>query len=269
MFYASRYDKGDPDFINIPLDKEQYETFVADLLSADVVLPHEFEESKYFESCLPIEVIASRGLNTLAFGPMKPVGLTDPKTQKRAHAVIQLSAENKFKTAYNLVGFQTKMKYSEQTRVFKKLPGLENAEFVRLGSLHRNTFINSPKVLNPTLNLRKHENVFLAGQITGTEGYVESIATGLVAGINIYNQLKERPLFKLPETTILGALLSHITNEQLVNVQPPNVNFGLFPPLDVERKILKDKKIRNELFSKRSQAAISDYLPTNLHHPLN
>ncbi|NBY19685.1 methylenetetrahydrofolate--tRNA-(uracil(54)-C(5))-methyltransferase (FADH(2)-oxidizing) TrmFO, partial [bacterium] len=221
IFCANRYDKGETkDFLNIPLTEEQYNTLVDDLLSGEVVLPHNFEEEKYFESCMPIEAIAARGRKTLAFGPMKPVGLTDPTTGKRPFAVIQLRTENRHKTSYNLVGFQTKLKYKEQERIFRKLPGLESADFLRLGSMHRNTYIDSPRLLDSSLSLRKNQKVFVAGQLTGTEGYLESTATGLLAGINAAQLYLDRPSYELPETTILGALLQTITDSNRTNFQP-------------------------------------------------
>lgn len=259
MFFANRWDKGEtPDFLNIPLTKEQYDTLVDDLLTGDVVLPHDFEEEKYFEGCMPIEAIASRGRQTLAFGPMKPVGLNDPQTGKRAYAVIQLRTENQHKTAYNLVGFQTKLKYKEQERVFRKLPGLENAEFLRLGSMHRNTYINSPKYLLPTLQLKQSTNTFIAGQLTGTEGYLESVATGMLAGINAAMLYEAREPWRLPPTTMLGALTHAISDETRTHFQPMNSNIGVLPPLEVPVK--KDKKLRNQLMSERSVRDLKNFL---------
>ncbi len=258
LFYANRYDKGDTkDFLNIPLSEEQYNTLVDDLLSGEVVLPHNFEEEKYFESCMPIEAIAARGRKTLAFGPMKPVGLTDPTTGKRPFAVIQLRTENRHKTSYNLVGFQTKLKYKEQERIFRKLPGLESADFLRLGSMHRNTYIDSPRLLDSSLSLRKNQRVFVAGQLTGTEGYLESTATGLLAGINAAQLYLDRPSYELPETTILGALLQTITDSNRTNFQPMNVNMGLFPPL--ENFSGKDKKEKNRLLAIRSKNSLDEW----------
>lgn len=245
MFFANRYDKGETsDFLNIPLSRQQYEQFVHDLLNAEYVLPHDFEEEKYFEGCMPIEALAARGLKTLAFGPMKPVGLIDPKTQQRAHAVIQLRAENKFQTAYNLVGFQTKLKYGEQERVFRSLPGMEKAEFLRLGSMHRNTYIDSPKHLLPTLQLKANHKIFIAGQLTGTEGYLESSAGGLIAGINAWHLSRGSQPLNLPTTSLLGALLEFITDSSRTHFQPTNVNMGLLPP--VSDKPIRDKKLRYE-----------------------
>jgi len=260
MFFANRYNKGETaDFLNIPLNEEQYENFVSDILSGEVVLPHDFEEEKYFEGCMPIEAIASRGRKTLAFGPMKPVGLIDPKTGKQSYAVIQLRAENSYKTAYNLVGFQTKLRYKEQERVFRKLPGMANAEFLRLGSMHRNTFINSPQYLLPTLQLRENHRFFVAGQLTGTEGYLESSAGGLLAGINAGRILRGMEPLTLPPTTMLGALMLAITNSSSSKrFQPMNVNMGLLPPITDQK--IKDKKLKYAYFAKRSLDDLQGWL---------
>lgn len=267
LFYANRYDKGDSkDFLNIPLTEQEYNTLVDDLLSGEVVLPHNFEEEKYFESCMPIEAIAARGRMTLAFGPMKPVGLNDPKTGKRHYAVIQLRTENRFKTSYNLVGFQTKLKYKEQQRIFRKLPGLEEAEFLRLGSMHRNTYIDSPRLLSPTLQLKKQPFIFIAGQLTGTEGYLESTATGLVAAINAIELYKDQNPLILPGETMLGALLETITDPSRTHFQPMNVNMGLLPPLDNFSG--KDKKLKNSLLSKRSESGLKNWLQSALWSPI-
>jgi methylenetetrahydrofolate--tRNA-(uracil-5-)-methyltransferase len=258
MFFASRYDKGDPDFLNIPLTEAEYFHFVDELNKAEVVLAHDFEKELYFESCLPIETLASRGKLTLAFGPMKPVGLNHPKTGQRAFAVIQLRAENKFRTAYNLVGFQTKMKYKEQERLFRQLPGLEQAEFLRLGSMHRNTYIDSPRLLSPTLQLRSRPNIFVAGQLTGTEGYLESTSTGLLAGVNAWRSLTGQAPLSLPDHTMLGALLGAITDPARAPFQPMNVNFGVLPPL--VPPVLKDKKRRNEMFALRAKSSLESFV---------
>ncbi len=259
LFFANRYGKGETaDFLNAPFTREQYDAFVAELLKAEVVLPHDFEEEKYFEGCMPIEAIAARGPRTLAFGPMKPVGLDDPKTGRWAHAVVQLRTENRHKTAYNLVGFQTKLKYGEQARIFRMIPGLENAEFVRLGSMHRNTYLDSPRVLDASLRLKAAPNVFIAGQLTGTEGYLESVATGLLAGWNAVRELKGAPLEVPPPETMLGALLASITDTTKKKFQPTNVNIGLFPPLEVPVK--KDKKLRNAAFAARATTKFDQWV---------
>jgi methylenetetrahydrofolate--tRNA-(uracil-5-)-methyltransferase len=251
LYFANRYGKGETaDFLNLPLTREQYDAFVDELLKGDVVLPHDFEEERYFEGCMPIEAIAARGRQTLAFGPMKPVGLDDPRTGRWPHAVIQMRTENRHRTAFNLVGFQTKLKYGEQLRIFRQLPGLENAEFLRLGSMHRNTYLDSPRVLEPTLQLKKVPSVFIAGQLTGTEGYLESVATGCLAGWNAARLVRGEKLEVPPPETMLGALLASITDPTKKHFQPTNVNLGLFPPLDIPIK--KDKKLRNAAFAARA-----------------
>lgn len=260
MYFANRYDKGDSaDFLNIPMTETQYEELVSDLLSGEVLLPHDFEEEKYFEGCMPIEVLASRGRRTLAFGPMKPVGLRDPRTGKLPHAVIQLRAENRYKTAYNLVGFQTKLRYKEQERIFRKIPGLAQAEFLRLGSMHRNTYIDSPKHLRPTLQLKNNPLTFIAGQLTGTEGYLESAAGGLVAGINAAQLMLGLDTLTLPSTTMLGALLFAITDETKTQFQPMNANMGILPPEEGPKT--RDKKVRYHNYANRSQRDLVSWLP--------
>ncbi|MFM8269997.1 MAG: methylenetetrahydrofolate--tRNA-(uracil(54)-C(5))-methyltransferase (FADH(2)-oxidizing) TrmFO [Pseudomonadota bacterium] len=259
MYFANRYDKGDTaDFLNIPLNKEEYDKFIQDILAGEVVLPHDFEEEKYFEGCMPIEAIASRGHRTLAFGPMKPVGLRDPKTGREPYAAIQLRAENRFKTAYNLVGFQTKLRYKEQERIFRTLPGLQEAEFLRLGSMHRNTYIDSPRHLLPTLQLRQHPSIFIAGQLTGTEGYLESSAGGLLVGINAARFIQGKDPLTLPITTMLGALLSSITDSNRKNFQPSNVNMGLLPPDGVTGK--KDKKAKYARYAARAEQDLQAWM---------
>ena len=236
LFYQSRYDKGEgEDYLNIPLTKELYEEFINDVENAEKFGGHEEVESdmvdnlRPFEGCMPIEEMVARGRDTLRFGPMKPVGLTDPTTGRRPYAVIQLRQDDKAGNLWSLVGFQTKMKHPEQLRVFKKLPGLENAEFVRLGSVHRNSFIDSPKLLNPNLEFKTRKGLFFAGQITGVEGYVESTASGLVAAINCLKYIKNEPSLSFPSTTAIGALIGYVTEEGKKNFQPMNVNFGLMP----------------------------------------
>ncbi|MDZ4677650.1 MAG: methylenetetrahydrofolate--tRNA-(uracil(54)-C(5))-methyltransferase (FADH(2)-oxidizing) TrmFO [Oligoflexia bacterium] len=238
-FKASRYDKGGADYINCPLTKEQYFNLIEEIKKAEVVVPKEFDKTPYFESCLPVEVIVERGPLTLAFGPCKPKGLKDPRTGREAFAIVQLRQENKYATAYNMVGFQTKMKYGEQTRVFRMIPGLEKAEFLKLGSLHRNLFINSPKLLMKTLNSRKDPQLFFAGQITGVEGYFESTCTGMLVSQFVDALNHDRPAPIPPIDSALGALLAAIT-EPKENFQPTNINWGLFPPMNVPKH---DKKI--------------------------
>ncbi|MPZ77039.1 MAG: methylenetetrahydrofolate--tRNA-(uracil(54)-C(5))-methyltransferase (FADH(2)-oxidizing) TrmFO [Deltaproteobacteria bacterium] len=230
-FRASRYDRDGDDYLNLPLTRERYYQFIDALVAAQRVPTHSFERFVPFEGCMPIEEMADRGKDTLAFGPMRAVGLIDQRTGKRPYAVIQLRQENREKTLYNLVGFQTKMTYPEQRRVFAMIPGLENAEFVRLGSLHRNTFIDSPLHLMPTLQWRQRETLFFTGQMTGVEGYIESAAMGLLAGMNAARLLAGQPLRVPPATTALGALLRYITDPQRKKFQPMNANFGLLPPL--------------------------------------
>lgn len=232
IFAASRYGKGDgDDYLNCPLSEAEYLGFVNELLSAEKVAPRDFEKVVHFEGCMPVEEIASRGIETLRFGPMKPVGLVDPHTGAEPHAVIQLRAENRERTMFNLVGFQTKLTWPEQRRVFRMIPGLEQAEFVRLGSMHRNTFINAPSLLLPSQQLKNEPRILFAGQITGVEGYVESAGSGFLAGLTAARILSgQDPLIPPPETA-LGALMAHITNADTRHFQPMNVNYGLFPEL--------------------------------------
>jgi methylenetetrahydrofolate--tRNA-(uracil-5-)-methyltransferase len=233
VFKASRYGKGGADYLNCPMTREEYDAFYHELVTAEKFPVREIERKKFFEGCIPVEVLAVRGEKTLLFGPLKPVGLTDPKTGKRPYAVVQLRIENKSETMYNLVGFQTSLKRGAQKRVFRMIPGLENAEFLRFGSLHRNTFINAPRLLRPTLQIQKRPDLFFAGQITGVEGYMESAASGLLAGINAQRLLQGNGIDMVcpPITTAQGALLSYITSADPENFQPMNINFGLFPPL--------------------------------------
>ncbi len=238
-WFQSRYDKAGPggdgaDYLNCPLDRDQYQAFIAALLAAEAVAFKEWEAATpYFEGCLPIEVMAARGIDTLRFGPMKPVGLTDPRTGRRPHAVVQLRQDNALGTLYNLVGFQTKLRHGEQTRIFRLIPGLEQAEFARLGGLHRNTFLNSPRLLDRFLRLNATARLRFAGQITGVEGYVESSAIGLLAGRFAATERRGEAPSPPPPTTALGALLAHVTGgADARTFQPMNCNFGLFPPLD-------------------------------------
>ena len=229
-FRASRYDHGN-DYLNCPLGREEYYQFVEAVLAAEKMPEKEFERAIYFEGCLPIEEMARRGKDTLAFGPLKPVGLPDPRTSERPYAVVQLRQDDRAGTLWNMVGFQTKMTYPEQRRVFRMIPGLEKAEFVRLGSLHRNTFIDSPHLLRPTLQFKDRDDLFFAGQMIGVEGYLESAAAGLLAGRNAGRLLTGVPLLIAPSTTALGSLIAYITNYERQNFQPMNANYGLFPPL--------------------------------------
>ena len=229
-FKASRYGKGGDDYLNCPLTEEEYLQFVRGVVNGEKVEVKSFEKNLYFEACLPIEVLAERGEMTLAFGPMKPVGLIDPKTGKQSFAVVQLRMENKYRTLYNMVGFQTKLKYPEQERILKMIPALRNARFARLGSIHSNTYINSPQLLTKTLQLKKNPLIFFAGQITGVEGYVESSAMGIVSGFYAHAFIKDKRVKHMPQTTALGALLNYITDGNIKDFQPMNINFGLFPP---------------------------------------
>jgi methylenetetrahydrofolate--tRNA-(uracil-5-)-methyltransferase len=243
VFRASRYGKGGDDYLNIPLDRDQYLRFVADLLAAEKVAPRDFEKALHFEGCLPIEELAARGAMTLAFGPMKPVGLRDPRTGKEPFAVVQLRQDDAHATLFNLVGFQTKLTWPEQRRLFRTLPGLENARFARLGSMHRNTFLNAPACLNSTLQLRTDERLFFAGQITGVEGYVESAACGFLAGLFTAGYRLGIKIPLPPPTTALGALLAHLATADLKGFQPMNVTYGLFPPLEGKKRGRRDRRL--------------------------
>ena len=260
-FWASRYDKGEASYINCPMDKEQYTRFYEILTNAERIELKEFEkDAKFFESCLPVEVLASRGVDTLRFGPMKPVGLIDKRTGVENWAVVQLRQDNAAKSLFNLVGFQTNLKWGAQKELIHSIPGLENANIVRYGVMHRTTFINSPQVLNATLNTRKRENLFFAGQITGVEGYTESIATGLLAGLNIARQLEGKELIELPQETMLGALCNYISSSELKHFQPMNSNWAVVSPIELPKKERKNKKLKNELLSKRSIEVLRGYL---------
>ncbi|MDF3075930.1 MAG: trmFO [Alphaproteobacteria bacterium] len=266
-WFQSRYDKSGPagdgaDYINCPFDKEQYETFLAAVIEGDKTEFKEWEkDTPYFEGCLPIEVMAARGPDTLRYGPMKPVGLTDPRTGKRAYAVMQLRQDNALGTLYNMVGFQTKLKHGEQTRIFKLIPGLENAQFARLGGLHRNTFLNSPRVLDDRLRLKAMPRLRFAGQVTGVEGYVESAAIGMLAGRFAAAERAGAELVAPPPTTALGALLAHITGgADATTFQPMNVNFGLFPDLPVEGKRPLRGKDRKQAMARRALSDIDAWL---------
>ena len=244
-FWASRYDKGEASYINCPMDKEQYTRFYEILTNAERIELKEFEkDAKFFESCLPVEVLASRGVDTLRFGPMKPVGLIDKRTGVENWAVVQLRQDNAAKSLFNLVGFQTNLKWGAQKELIHSIPGLENANIVRYGVMHRNTFINSPQVLNATLNTRKRENLFFAGQITGVEGYTESIATGLLAGLNIARQLEGKELIELPQETMLGALCNYISSSELKHFQPMNSNWAVVSPIELPKKERKNKNLK-------------------------
>ena len=259
-FWASRYDKGEASYINCPMNKDEYETFYSILINAPRIEQHEVDKkSKFFESCLPIEVLASRGVDTLRFGPMKPVGLVDKRTGEENYAVVQLRQDNSAKTLFNLVGFQTNLKWGAQKELLQSIPGLEGVNIVRYGVMHRNTFINSPQVLNPTLESRKREGLFFAGQLTGTEGYTESIATGMLAGINMAKKILGEDLLLLPKETILGALTRYISDSEHTFFQPINSNWALVPSIDLPKKERKNKKLKNELLAQRSIECLNKF----------
>lgn len=250
-FIASRYsDEAVGDYINCPMNKEEYTRFYTELINAESALLHDIDKPlKVYEGCMPVEVLAKRGEDSIRFGPLKPVGLRDPRTGHRPWAVVQLRKENQGGTLYNMVGFQTNLKFGEQKRVFSLIPGLENAEFVRYGVMHRNTFINSPKLLNNDLSLKKNNNIFFAGQISGVEGYMESAASGIIAGINAVNRLENIKPLILPKYTMIGALLSYICDESVKDFQPMGANFGILPQLETH---IRDKRERYAAFSERS-----------------
>lgn len=254
-FKASRYDKGaDNSYINCPMTRDEYLNFRAELIAAEKTKPHDFEQEIFFEGCLPVEVLAARGEDTMRFGNLKPVGLIDPRTGQTPYAVVQLRQDNREATLYNLVGFQTHLTWGEQRRVFRMIPGLEAAEFVRFGVMHRNTYINSPKILLPTFQLKSSPEIFFAGQITGVEGYVESAAAGLMAGVNAARLAKNLEPITFPPTTCHGALAHYITSAVAENFQPMNITFGLLPPLEVKTP----KKLRKEKLSARALADIEN-----------
>ena len=264
-FYGNRYDEErgldepyedwleriktqEESYINLPMNKEEYEKFVDELVNAETVVLHDFEKSEIFEGCMPLEIMAKRGKDTLRFGPLKPVGFTDKRTGRRPYAIVQLRQDNEEGSLYNLVGFQTNLKYGEQKRVFSMIPGLENGEFVKYGVMHRNTYINSTKLLDDTYSLKEDKRIYFAGQITGVEGYVESISSGFVAGINACNQFNKKEKIVFDDKTVIGALSKYISNEH-DNFQPMNANFGILPELPEK---IKDKKERYNLLAKRS-----------------
>lgn len=260
VYLKSRYDKGEAAYLNCPMSEEEFNRFYEALIEAETVPLRDFEKDMFFENCLPIEVLAKRGKKTLLFGPMKPVGLENPKTNERPYAVVQLRQDNSSATLYNIVGFQTHIKWGPQKEVIQLIPGLENAEIVRYGVMHRNTFINSPKLLKPTYQYKQREDLFFAGQMTGVEGYVESAASGLVAGINAAKYVSGEEPIVFPATTAIGSLAHYITSASSKHFQPMNINFGLFEPL--EEKISNKQKRNNEI-SKRALTTIQNCI-TNL-----
>ena len=257
VYLKSRYDKGEAAYLNCPMNQKQFEMFYEALIHAQTAPLNSFEKEKYFEGCMPIEVLANRGLKTLLFGPLKPVGLEDPRTGERPYAVVQLRQDNAAGTLYNLVGFQTHLKWSEQKRVFQMIPGLENANFVRYGVMHRNTFLNSPVLLNEDFSFKAEDRIYFAGQMTGVEGYVESAASGLSAGYHLARRLKNFPVRLFPRATMIGSMAYYITHTNAKNFQPMNANFGLLPPLS---KKIRNKKEKYEQMASYSLQIISNYL---------
>jgi len=257
IYRASRYGKGDDDYLNCPMTKEEYDNFWHELTNAETAPVKDFEKAVFFEGCMPVEEMAGRGIDTLRFGPLKPVGLEDPATGEIPYAVVQLRQDNSAATLYNIVGFQTHLKWPEQERVFRLIPGLEKAEFVRLGVMHRNTFINSPLLLNDTLEMKENDGIFFAGQITGVEGYVESAATGLIAGVNAARRALGKAAVIFPSATAHGALCHYITHAAPGNFQPMNVNFGLLPPLEHR---IRDKKQKNRYIAERSLSKLDEFI---------
>ncbi len=251
-FRAARYGKGSEDYINCPMNREEYEVFYDALINAEAAEVKDFEKNMVFEGCMPIESMAYRGKDTMRFGPLKPVGLVDERTNVKSYAVVQLRQDNKNATLYNIVGFQTHLKWPEQKRVFSLIPGLENAEFVRYGVMHRNTYINSPKLLDNTYRLKNNENMYFAGQITGVEGYIESTSSGFVAGINAAAQSRGGERIVFPPNTAIGALSNYISDGSIRNFQPMNVNFGIFSGIDEMIVSIRDKKKRNMEIAKNS-----------------
>lgn len=256
-FFATRYDKGDADYINCPMTREEYEAFYSELVNAESVPLKAFENLKVYEGCMPVEVLAKRGIDSVRYGCMKPVGLTDPRTGRRPYAVVQLRKENNEGTLYNLVGFQTNLKFGEQKRVFSMITGLENAEFMRYGVMHRNTFLNSPQVLDSHFMLKGSRNIFFGGQITGVEGYTESAMSGIIAGFELGRLLSGKELLDLPRTTMTGALLSYISDETVKDFQPMGANMGILPPLE---KNIRDKQLKYSAIAERGLADLEKLL---------
>ena len=254
-FTAERYGKGDSDYINCPLNKDEYYAFIKELVQAERVELHNFEKSEIFEGCMPVEVMASRGVDTLRFGPLRPVGLT-LQDGTRPFAVVQLRKENNTNSLYNIVGFQTNLKFGEQKRVFSMIPALKNAEFIKYGVMHRNSYICAPKYINSDFSVKGFENLYIAGQLSGVEGYMESTASGLVAGICLANKILGKTLDNFPKTTIIGAIINYLTTASKENFQPMNANFGILPPLDV---IIKDKSLKKQAYTNRAILDIKSY----------
>lgn len=256
-FWGDRYGKGDNSYINLPMNKEEYEKFYQELINAEVVTLHEFEKKEIFEGCMPVEIMAKRGIDTLRFGPLKPVGFTDPRTGQRPYAIIQLRQDNAEATLFNMVGFQTNLKFGEQKRVFSLIPGLESAEFVKYGVMHRNTYINSSELLDNTYKLKTNSNIYFAGQITGVEGYVESICSGMVVALNAVEQFKgTNKKIEFSSKTMIGALANYVSTPSK-NFQPMNANFGILPPLEQR---IKDKKLKYEKLANISLEEIKEVI---------
>jgi len=270
IFRASRYGKGGEDYLNCPMNEEEYRAFYEALRAAETVETHSFEDIRYFEACLPVEELARRGYDTLRFGPMKPVGLIDPRTGKRPFAVAQLRAENLRFSSYNLVGFQNHLKFGEQKRILRMIPGLEQAEFLRFGQIHRNTYLNAPRLLSENLSLRMRPEVFIAGQLSGVEGYAECIATGFLAGVGMARQAIGSGWESPPRATALGSLVHFITHADPENYQPTNISFDLLPPLEnAPRNILRDRRARRELQCERALDQINAWISYMVQPPLS
>lgn len=264
VFRASRYGKGGEDYLNCPMSEDEYRAFYEALTAAETVQTHEFEDANYFESCLPIEELARRGYDTLRFGPMKPVGLIDPRTGRRPFAVVQLRAENLRYSSHNLVGFQNHLKFPEQKRILRMIPGLENGEFLRFGQIHRNTYINAPALLAPDLSLRPAPEVFIAGQLSGVEGYVECIATGLLAGLALAHRTRNEAFDPPPRTTALGSLVHYVTHADAHDYQPANISFDLLPPVEgLPRAVARDRHARRMLQCERALADLAHWLESS------
>ena len=258
VYRASRYDKGEAAYLNCPMSKEEYDAFYKELISAECAEWKEFEKINVFEGCMPVEIMAGRGEQTLLFGPLKPVGLPDPKTGKEPYAVVQLRQDNKEGTLYNLVGFQTHLKFGEQKRVFSMIPGLENAEFARYGVMHRNTYINSPKLLDNTYRMRENENIYFAGQITGVEGYIESAASGMLVGIYLAQLLTKGEIQRFSDNTAIASLANYVSDEGIEKFQPMNINFGIIPSLGY--RVKGKKKEKNTQIALRALDTIDEYV---------
>jgi len=260
VYLKSRYDNGEAAYLNCPMTKAEFESFYRELIAAEVAPLKEFEEEKYFDGCMPFEVMASKGEKTLLFGPMKPVGLEDPKTGKIPYAVVQLRQDNAAGSLYNIVGFQTHLKWGEQKRILQMIPGLENAEIVRYGVMHRNTFLNSPKILRATYQSQKRDDLFFAGQMTGVEGYVESAASGLLAGLNAAKMASGQECVVFPKETMIGAMSHYITNTDSKHFQPMNANFGIIEPLGGKK--IRDKQLKNQMIADKALAALDEFVQT-------